>query len=112
VKGLGVMLYLLGLSYGATSLALEALGVYMCKTSVYFRAIMVHVFSPKMDHPFSPKLVHRFSPKVVHSFSPKLVQGDNGETPSSKAYFPLWNEQDQEGICQARGRRPWIFERC
>jgi len=35
VKGLGVMLYLLGLSYGATSLALEALGVYMCKTSVY-----------------------------------------------------------------------------
>jgi transposase-like protein len=35
VKGLGVMLYLLGLSYGATSLALEALGVYMSKTSVY-----------------------------------------------------------------------------
>jgi transposase-like protein len=35
VKGLSVMLYLLGLSYGATSLALEALGVYMCKTSVY-----------------------------------------------------------------------------
>ena len=35
VKGLGILLYLLGLSYGATSLALEALGVYMCKTSVY-----------------------------------------------------------------------------
>jgi transposase-like protein len=35
VKGLGVMLYLLGLSYGATSLALEALGVYMSKSSVY-----------------------------------------------------------------------------
>jgi transposase-like protein len=35
VKGLGVMLYLLGLSYGATSLAMEALGVYMSKTSVY-----------------------------------------------------------------------------
>ena len=35
VKGLAVMLYLLGLSYGATSLALEALGVYMSKTSVY-----------------------------------------------------------------------------
>jgi len=35
VKGLGVMLYLLGLSYGATSLALEAVGVYMSKTSVY-----------------------------------------------------------------------------
>jgi transposase-like protein len=35
VKGLAVMLYLLGLSYGATSLALEALGVFMSKTSVY-----------------------------------------------------------------------------
>jgi transposase-like protein len=35
VKGLGVMLYLLGLSYGATSLALEALGVYMARSSIY-----------------------------------------------------------------------------
>ena len=35
VKGLSVMLYLLGLSYGATSLALEALGVYMSKSSIY-----------------------------------------------------------------------------
>jgi transposase-like protein len=35
VKGLAVMLYLLGLSYGAVSLALEALGVYMCKSRVY-----------------------------------------------------------------------------
>lgn len=35
VKGLGIMLYLLGLSYGATSLALEALGVYMCKSRIY-----------------------------------------------------------------------------
>jgi len=35
VKGLAVMLYLLGLSYGAVSLALEALGVYLCKSSVY-----------------------------------------------------------------------------
>jgi transposase-like protein len=35
VKGLGVMLYVLGLSYGATALALEALGVYMSKSSVY-----------------------------------------------------------------------------
>lgn len=35
VKGLGVLLYLLGLSYGAVSLTLEALGVYVCKTSVY-----------------------------------------------------------------------------
>jgi transposase-like protein len=35
VKGLAVMLYLLGLSYGATSLALEALGVYLCKRRIY-----------------------------------------------------------------------------
>ncbi|HEV2581202.1 MAG TPA: hypothetical protein VGT44_10160 [Ktedonobacteraceae bacterium] len=35
VKGLAVMLYLLGLSYGATSLALEARGVYLCKSRVY-----------------------------------------------------------------------------
>jgi transposase-like protein len=35
VRGLGVMLYLLGLSYGATSLVLEALGVYRSKSQVY-----------------------------------------------------------------------------
>ena len=35
VKGLAVMLYLLGLSYGATSLALEAMGIAMCKSRVY-----------------------------------------------------------------------------
>ncbi len=35
VKGLALMLYLLGLSYGATSLALEALGVSMCRSRVY-----------------------------------------------------------------------------
>lgn len=35
VKGVGVMLYLLGLSYGAVALALEALGVYLAKSSVY-----------------------------------------------------------------------------
>jgi transposase-like protein len=35
VKGLSVLLYLLGLSYGAVSLALEALGTYMCKSRVY-----------------------------------------------------------------------------
>ena len=35
VKGLAVMLYFLGLSYEATSLTLEALGAYMCKSSVY-----------------------------------------------------------------------------
>jgi hypothetical protein len=35
LRGLGVMLYLLGLSYGATSLALDALGVYRSKSQVY-----------------------------------------------------------------------------
>src|SRR5437764_12529674 len=35
VKGLAVMLYLLGLCYGAPSLALEALGVYLCKSRNY-----------------------------------------------------------------------------
>src|SRR5579859_4383153 len=35
VKGLAVMLYLLGVSCGAASLALEALGVYLCKSRIY-----------------------------------------------------------------------------
>jgi transposase-like protein len=35
VKGLAVLLYLLGLSYGATSLAMQALGIYMCKSRIY-----------------------------------------------------------------------------
>ena len=35
VQGLAVLLYLLGLSYGAVSLTLEALGVYVCKSRVY-----------------------------------------------------------------------------
>lgn len=35
VKGLAVLLYLLGLSYGAVSLALAALNAYMCKSRVY-----------------------------------------------------------------------------
>ncbi len=35
VKGLAVLLYLLGLSYGAVSLALEALGVRMVRSYVY-----------------------------------------------------------------------------
>lgn len=35
VKGLAVMLYVLGLSYGAVSLALGSLGVPLCKTEVY-----------------------------------------------------------------------------
>ena len=35
VKGMGVMLYVLGLSYGAVALMLEALGVDLSKSSVY-----------------------------------------------------------------------------
>jgi len=35
VKGLVVMLYLLGLSYGAVSLALDSLGVALSKTCIY-----------------------------------------------------------------------------
>lgn len=35
VKGLAVMFYVLGLSYGAVSLVLDALGVYVCKSRVY-----------------------------------------------------------------------------
>ena len=35
VKGMAVMLYLLGLSYGAVEIMLGALGVHMSKTSVY-----------------------------------------------------------------------------
>jgi transposase-like protein len=40
VKGVAVMLYMLGLSYGAVSLMLEALGIPLGKTSVY-RAVQV-----------------------------------------------------------------------
>ena len=40
VKGMAVMLYLLGLSYGAVELMLEALGVYLSKGSVY-RAVQM-----------------------------------------------------------------------
>jgi len=35
VKGMAVMLYLLGLSYGAVSIMLGAMGLFMSKTSVY-----------------------------------------------------------------------------
>ena len=35
LKGMGVLLYVLGLSYGAVSLMLEALGVFESKSSVY-----------------------------------------------------------------------------
>jgi transposase-like protein len=35
VRGSAVLLYLLGLSYGAVSLTLEALGAYLCKSRVY-----------------------------------------------------------------------------
>jgi hypothetical protein len=35
VQGLAALLYLLGLSYGAVALTLEALEVYLCKSQVY-----------------------------------------------------------------------------
>lgn len=35
VKGMAVMMYILGLSYGATAIMLDALGVFLSKTSVY-----------------------------------------------------------------------------
>jgi transposase-like protein len=35
IKGMAVMLYLLGLSYGAVAIMLEALGLFLSKTSVY-----------------------------------------------------------------------------
>jgi len=79
--------------------------------TVIFRAILVHEFSPILGHPFSPKLVHRFSPKRVHSFSPKLGQGDNGEAPSSRAYFLFRKRREREGVCLAKGRRSWTPER-
>jgi transposase-like protein len=55
VKGLAVMLYLLGLSYGATSLALEALGVYLCKSRVYDAVQEAAKLVPglKRDHVFA-----------------------------------------------------------
>ena len=54
VKGLGILLYLLGLSYGAVSLALDALGVYMCKSRVYdaVQAAAEHVPGMKRDQVF------------------------------------------------------------
>ena len=36
LKGLSVLLYLLGLSYGAVALALEALGHPLCKSAIYY----------------------------------------------------------------------------
>lgn len=35
VKGMAVMLYILGLSYGAVAIMMEAMGVFLSKTSVY-----------------------------------------------------------------------------
>jgi transposase-like protein len=54
VKGLAVLLYLLGLSYGAVSLALEALGVYLCKNSVYetVQAVAERVSGMKRERVF------------------------------------------------------------
>jgi transposase-like protein len=55
VKGLAVLLYLLGLSYGAVSLALDALGVYLCKSSVYdtVQAVAERVSGLKREQVFA-----------------------------------------------------------
>jgi len=47
VKGLGILLYLLGLSYGAVSLALDALGVYWESTCA--RAVCMMLCRPQRD---------------------------------------------------------------
>ena len=50
LKGMGVLLYVLGLSYGAASLMLEALGVFESKSSVY-RAVQATAEAvPGMKH--------------------------------------------------------------
>src|ERR1700694_2849494 len=53
-KGLAVMLYLLGLSYGAVSLALESLGVPLSKTQVYqtVQAVAARIPDLKRDQVF------------------------------------------------------------
>lgn len=55
VKGLAVMLYLLGLSYGAVSLALEGLGGPLCKSRVYnaVQEAARHVPGLKRDQVFA-----------------------------------------------------------
>jgi hypothetical protein len=48
VKGLAVLLHLLGLSCGAVSLALEALGIYLSKTTVNeaVQAAALYLYGP------------------------------------------------------------------
>src|SRR5258708_3997246 len=55
VKGLAVMLYLLGLSYGAVSLALDGLGISLCKSRVYdaVQEAAKHVPGLKRDQVFA-----------------------------------------------------------
>jgi hypothetical protein len=51
VKGLAVILYLLGLSYGAASILLEALGVYWCKSRVEDAVQAAAQRVPGLKHP-------------------------------------------------------------
>src|SRR5260370_6223394 len=55
VKGLAVMIYLLGLSYGAVSLALDGLGISLCKSRVYdaVQEAAKHVPGLKRDQVFA-----------------------------------------------------------
>ena len=50
IKGIGVILYLLGLSYGAVALMMEVLGVYLSKSSVYRTVQATAEAVPGMKH--------------------------------------------------------------
>lgn len=74
VKGLGILLYLLGLSYGAVSLALDALGVYMCKSRVYdtVQAAAERVPGMKKDQVFE----NRRTPALGGDLTSVKVKGE------------------------------------
>lgn len=78
VKGLGILLYLLGLSYGAVSLALDALGVYMCKSRVYdaVQAAAERVPGMKRD-------------QVFEHVRPPALGGDMTSVKVKGQWFPL-----------------------
>ena len=65
VKGMAVMLYLLGLSYGAVALMLEALGVCLSKTSVY-RAVQAT----------AEKVVGLKRNQIVSGYQTKVIGAD------------------------------------
>ena len=68
VKGLAVILYLLGLSYGAVSLALEGLGVTISKTSVY---VAVQAAAAKVGGMKRREVFAEFAPPRWAAMSPR-----------------------------------------